>query len=144
LTPIGQAREEEKKKKKKKIAAFSPMEQRDATPNQIDETGASSEDSLARRGTQNRPKAPFTSSNARIFQFKKQTHKLFSKQIFRWIGTAILISSILVTIKSYESKGNITSAEKATFNVTVTALSLGLGLNFFVRHHARAHSRPRI
>jgi hypothetical protein len=82
-----------------------------------------------------KPKTIFSSDNARHFNSKDQTRRLFAKQIFRWLATVIIIAFVLATFRIYERKGPITSAQKVTFNIIQTALSLALGLNFFVSHH---------
>lgn len=61
-----------------------------------------------------------------------QSLTLFLKQSVRWLGTAILIISILVTLKIYETKGNFSPTQKDLFNTINIALNLGLSLNFFV------------
>jgi hypothetical protein len=66
------------------------------------------------------------------FDHRKQTLALFKQQSFRWIGTVVFSIFVITTLKIYEDKGNISPGQKATFNVIITALSLGLGLNFFV------------
>ena len=50
----------------------------------------------------------------------------------RWIGTASFVALLVATLKIYEAKGYFTSAHKAAFNVLTVALTLALGLNFFV------------
>lgn len=57
---------------------------------------------------------------------------LFCKTFVRWLATTIFIAFVLATLKIYQDKGNFTSHQKANFNVIITALSLCLGLNFFV------------
>lgn len=66
----------------------------------------------------------------------RQTFRLFGKQFLRWVPTAFLALAIIGTFKSFENKGNMTSTDKATFNVIILVLSLLLGLNFFVSHPA--------
>ena len=61
-----------------------------------------------------------------------QTRSLLLKGSIRWLGTAIFVTFVLATLKIYQDEGNISSAQKVTFNSIATALSLGLGLNFFV------------
>lgn len=69
----------------------------------------------------------------------KQTRIPFSwRQGFWWLLTVIVCAFILVTIWIYEQKGNVTIVQKHTFNTIITGLILGLGLNFFVRHHSHA------
>lgn len=66
----------------------------------------------------------------------QQTHTPPLWRFFWWLLTIILCALIFAVIKEYESKGIITSVQKHTFNTISTALILGLGLNFFVNHHA--------
>lgn len=61
-----------------------------------------------------------------------QSLTLFLQQSVRWLGTAILIISILATLKIYEKKGNFSPAQKDLFNTINIALNIGLSLNFFV------------
>lgn len=70
--------------------------------------------------------------NLTVFDSSKQTRTLFFLGSIRWLGTAIFVAFVLATFKVYEDKGIITSAQKVRFNAVTTALSLGLGLNFFV------------
>lgn len=67
----------------------------------------------------------------RIHNSKEQTRYLLRKQFFRWLGTAFLAGFITITFKLYAIKGVITPTQKKTFNAIITALILGLGLNFF-------------
>lgn len=50
----------------------------------------------------------------------------------RFLVTAMVIASIIGTLKSYEKKGNFSPHQKTTFNVIITGEGLCLGLNFFV------------
>ena len=68
------------------------------------------------------------------FDHRQQTFALFKQQSFRWIGTVVFSFFVIATLKTYQDKGNISPGQKTTFNVIITALSLGLGLNFFVSH----------
>lgn len=62
----------------------------------------------------------------------KQTRTHFNWwQGVGWLLTLVVCAFILVTIRIYERKGNITSVQKHTFNTIITGLILGLGLNFF-------------
>lgn len=54
----------------------------------------------------------------------------------RWVLTIVFTTLILVVAKIYLDKGNITKTQKATYNLTQTALTLALGLNFFVSNDA--------
>lgn len=67
-----------------------------------------------------------------------QTHTPALWQFFWWLLTVVLSALILTTIKIYKTLGNFTSVQKHTFNIISTALILGLGLNYFVGHHAYA------
>ena len=57
---------------------------------------------------------------------------LFVKFAARWVLTIVLIALIIAVIKIYQQKGNITPAEKGTFDTINVALTIGLSLNFFV------------
>ena len=70
-----------------------------------------------------------------LFNSDQQTRKLFLSQSIRWIGTLIFVAFMLATLKVYQDKDNFSHGQKYAFNTIVTALSLGLGLNFFVGHH---------
>lgn len=56
-------------------------------------------------------------------------------QFFRWLWTAIFLAFLLATLKIFENKDNFSSGQKTLFNVINIALSLALGLNFFVRFY---------
>lgn len=64
-----------------------------------------------------------------------QTRTALIWQALGWLVTAIFCAFILITIQLFEEKGVVTKAQKHTFNTIITALILGLGLNFFVRHY---------
>ena len=86
------------------------------------------------RADQDEP--PYTSSSFetghdQFYDSREQNRDLISKQFFRWLGTAFFALFIAVAFKIYAVKGVITPTQKVTFNVIITALSLGLGLNFF-------------
>ena len=70
-----------------------------------------------------------------LFNSHKQTCKLFRSQCFRWLGTLVFVASMLATLKFYQKKDNFSREQKYVFDTIVTALSLGLGLNFFVGRH---------
>ncbi|KAI4159256.1 MAG: hypothetical protein LQ342_006717 [Letrouitia transgressa] len=53
----------------------------------------------------------------------RQTFRLFGKQFLRWVPTAFLALAIIGTFKSFENKGNMTSTDKATFNITLFLLA---------------------
>lgn len=73
-------------------------------------------------------------TSAQIFGVKimKHTLELFYKTFVRCLATTIFVAFVLATLKIYQNKDNFTSHQKTTFNVIITALSLCLGLNFFV------------
>jgi hypothetical protein len=58
------------------------------------------------------------------------------KYSFRWVLTVIFICLVVATVKIYQDKGVITRTQKNTFNMITVALSLGLGINFFVSQGA--------
>lgn len=71
--------------------------------------------------------------NPKLLDYRRQTWSLLVPQTFRWLGT-VLGSGLLVSVfRIYERKGNFTPHDKNVFNVIVTALGVGLGINFFVR-----------
>lgn len=61
----------------------------------------------------------------------------------RWVLTFFFTCFIIWVARSYLAKGVITKTQKAWYNITQTALTLALGLNFFVSNDAvcaiRAH-----
>lgn len=73
-------------------------------------------------------------NNNHPFSFQQHHLVLFCKTFFRCLATVIFIGSVLATLKIYQSKGNFASDQKTNFNIIITALSLCLGLNFFVSH----------
>ena len=66
-----------------------------------------------------------------VYNSEEQTRDLLRKQFFRWLGTASFAALIAITFRLYAVQGVITPTQKTTFNAIITALSLGLGLNFF-------------
>ena len=79
--------------------------------------------------------------NLQVFNSSRQTRKLFLSQSIRWIGTLIFVALMLATLKVYHDKDNFSHDQKYAFNTIVTALSLGLGLNFFVGQHLASWRR---
>ena len=73
-----------------------------------------------------------------VFNSDRQTRTLFLRQSARWLVTVIFVSFVAITFKIYEKKGNVPPTQKSTFNAIITALILGLGLNFFVSHNVLA------
>ncbi|KAL8915222.1 MAG: hypothetical protein Q9171_000341 [Xanthocarpia ochracea] len=54
----------------------------------------------------------------------------FAGLLIRWFATAVIVVSLVVTVKVYQTKGNFTSAHKAAFNTLMLAWTLLLSLNF--------------
>lgn len=52
--------------------------------------------------------------------------------MLRWGGTVFCTSVLVTVVRIYQAKHNFTSAHKAAFYTLTLALTLGLGLNFFV------------
>ena len=75
----------------------------------------------------------FETDNEAFFSSQKQTKQLLRKQFLRWLVTAFFIAMIFLTLEIYQRKGFMTATQKAVYNAIITGLSLGLGLNFFVR-----------
>ncbi|KAL8829650.1 MAG: hypothetical protein Q9191_001901 [Dirinaria sp. TL-2023a] len=73
----------------------------------------------------------FDTGHEQAYDSRAQTRYLLNRQLFRWLGTAFFASFFAISLKIYAMKGVITPTQKATFNAIITALSLGLGLNFF-------------
>lgn len=86
----------------------------------------------SKHGYQQSMTANTMTSTAQYFDHSKQTRRLFFLYTLRWLCTVLFSSLIIATLKVYERKGNLTPSQKNTFNVIITALGLGLGLNFFV------------
>lgn len=78
------------------------------------------------------PKRSSPPPNSKVYNSNQQTWTLVFPQFFRWLGTAIFVALILATLKIFENMGNFSNNSKHLFNTVITALSLGLGLNFFV------------
>ena len=70
--------------------------------------------------------------DSKVFSSSQQTWKLFLPQCLRWLGTFVFVAFMLATLKIFEYKGNFSHDSKNLFNTVITALGLGLGLNFFV------------
>ena len=89
--------------------------------------------------------APIASSHGsheQVFNSNEQTRRLFFRQFVRWLGTVGFVALILVTLKIFESKKNFSHKSKYILNTIFTALSLGLGLNFFVSLNIECEVRP--
>lgn len=83
----------------------------------------------------------FPSNGAHSFKSKQHDLVLFFKTFVRCLATTVFITFVLATLKIYQKKGNFTAHQKTNFNIIITALSLGLGLNFFVSHRFHAQRR---
>ena len=79
-----------------------------------------------------RPKKSSPPPNSKVFNSNQQTRKLFFPQFFGWLGTVVFVAFLRATLKVFENKGNFSNNTRHLFNTIITALSLGLGLNFFV------------
>lgn len=84
----------------------------------------------------------FPSNNTHSFRFKQHNLVLFCRTFVRCLATTVFIAFVLATLAIYQKKGNFRSHQKTNFNVIITALSLCLGLNFFVSHKFYAQRRP--
>ncbi|KAL9012827.1 MAG: hypothetical protein Q9173_002436 [Seirophora scorigena] len=71
--------------------------------------------------------------NPKNLNYRKQTWSLLVPQTFRWLGTVLGSGLLVPVIHIYGQKGDFTPHDKNVFNVIVTGLSVGLGINFFVR-----------
>ncbi|KAL9000503.1 MAG: hypothetical protein Q9169_000796 [Polycauliona sp. 2 TL-2023] len=60
-----------------------------------------------------------------------QTYSLLLPQAVRWLATVVFAALLVLVLWVYHSKGNFTRSDKNAFNVFVTGLSVGLGINFF-------------
>lgn len=77
------------------------------------------------------PEAPST-VHSKNLDYREQTRSLLRPQTIRWLGTVLLSVLLVATVWIYQNKGNFTRYDKNVFNVIVTGLSVGLGINFFV------------
>lgn len=80
--------------------------------------------------------APSAQSIHKLPQEESTNLRKFLNLLGRWVLTIVFTTLILVVAKNYLDKGNITKTQKATYNLTQTALTLALGLNFFVSNDA--------
>lgn len=71
--------------------------------------------------------------NSKNLDYREQTWSLLLPQTIRWLGTVLLSILLVSVVWIYQHKGNFTRTDKNVFNVIVTGLSVGLGINFFVR-----------
>ena len=70
--------------------------------------------------------------------------KLFIKVVLLWIWTIFLTALIVAIVFIYVAKGNITSAQKDTYNLLTTALILLLGLSFLVSSLSKSHGESSL
>ena len=80
------------------------------------------------------PPAP-PSYKSKELDHRKQARSLLLPRTVRWLVTVTLSVLLILVIWIYSQKGNFTRKDKNTFNIIVTGLSVGLGINFFVRTH---------
>lgn len=73
-----------------------------------------------------------TGIQPKVLDHPRQIWSLLLPQTARWLGTVVLSILLVLVLRIYSSKGNFTSNDKDVFNVIVTGLSVGLGINFFV------------
>ncbi|KAL8923166.1 MAG: hypothetical protein Q9208_004729 [Pyrenodesmia sp. 3 TL-2023] len=73
------------------------------------------------------PKSAFTVT----LNYRKQTRSILLPHTIRWLGTVVFSVLFVSVLWIYESKGSFTRNDKNVFNVIVTGLSVGLGINFF-------------
>lgn len=66
------------------------------------------------------------------FDPAKQTCRLLREQGVRLLMTIIFIGLIIVALNRFEKRGNVTKIGQSLFNFVITALSLLLGLSFYV------------
>ncbi|KAL8759048.1 MAG: hypothetical protein Q9184_003737 [Pyrenodesmia sp. 2 TL-2023] len=78
------------------------------------------------------PEAPSTVTQ-KALDYRKQTWSLLLPHTIRWLGTVVFSVLLISVLWIYQSKGNFTRSDKNAFNIIVTGLSVGLGINFFVR-----------
>ena len=78
------------------------------------------------------PEVPLTVKQ-KALDHREQTWSLLLPQTIRWVCTVVISVLFLSVLWTYRSKGNFTPNDKNAFNIIVTGLSVGLGINFFVR-----------
>ncbi|KAL8992315.1 MAG: hypothetical protein Q9169_007193 [Polycauliona sp. 2 TL-2023] len=64
---------------------------------------------------------------------RRQTWPLLIPQTLRWLATVAISALLLAVLRIYSHKGNFTGADKNAFNVIITGLSVGLGINIFAQ-----------
>lgn len=109
------------------LGAYSRLSSREPSPAPVNVSG--SRDSLAET-----PHHPDETPEIapREFDHRRQLRSLFWWQSLRWLGTLLLSTLLIATLKIYERKGNFTRRDKRALNVIMTGLSVGLAINFFV------------
>ncbi|KAL8847561.1 MAG: hypothetical protein Q9221_007420 [Calogaya cf. arnoldii] len=68
----------------------------------------------------------------KILDHQQQTYSRLLPQTIRWLTTVVFAALLVLVLWVYNSKGNFTRSDKNAFNVLVTGLSVGLGINFFI------------
>ncbi|KAL8672238.1 MAG: hypothetical protein Q9168_003285 [Polycauliona sp. 1 TL-2023] len=117
-------------------------------PSSATATGVSSPEALMHISLYSRPASPSGSNlnhardesaareiSPRIqlkqLDHRQQTWSFLFPQTLCWLATVVIAALIVTVLLIYNSKGNFTRADKNVFNVIVTGLSVGLGINFF-------------
>ncbi|KAI4257249.1 MAG: hypothetical protein L6R42_005789 [Xanthoria sp. 1 TBL-2021] len=70
--------------------------------------------------------------NSKNLDYRQQAWSLLLPQAIRWLGTVLLSILLMSVVWIYQNKGNFTRTDKNVFNVIITGLSVGLGINFFL------------
>ncbi|KAL8672247.1 MAG: hypothetical protein Q9168_003270 [Polycauliona sp. 1 TL-2023] len=68
---------------------------------------------------------------AKNLDHQEKTYFLLLPQAIRWLTTVVFTALLVLVLWVYNRKGNFTRGDKTAFNVFVTGLSVGLGINFF-------------
>ena len=106
---------------------------RNAKYRQIDdETALIIEDITDRQEPSSHFISPFLNTSPTELNFQNQTSSILKAHLLRWLFTAAIPAAILATLRVYQGKGNVNSAQKNVCTNVVLALILLLGLNFFV------------
>ena len=104
-------------------ANYIPLESRGDSPTRSNSKYAAEAHTVNVLATTIQPKA---------LDHSRQIWSLLLPQTARWLGTVVISILLVLVLRIYSTKGNFTSNDKNVFNVIITALSVGLGINFFV------------
>ena len=115
------------RRRDRQSAEYISLPSRTPSPSGLSYSHATAENSF-----QEVPVVP-ASFTSKELDHRKQTWSLLHSQTFRWLGTVALSALLISVIRIWGSKGNFTREDKNSFNIIVTGLSVGLGINFFVR-----------